>query len=772
MAIPRFFKYFIKKIPFDRQVTSPEAPSYVSSLSIEINALAHTIAQIVFAYGTIDERKQNTKRAQQIRDRLEYVANTRYELLEQEFFEVLSTKIIEIVQAVNPVDTIVLELDGTAPAAKIVQQRQRRYRGATAEESPKFNSDAITPGTDFMQRLDAYLRSFIDVQKGQGPRKRGEVPKAVAWHQKVIYSSHLVPGEGEHKIMDLMRAGAYNTASTGAHILHGADADLILLTSMSPLQNMVIMREEQDPEPGAEELEFIYVENFKLYITEELKGAETAVHDFVVLTFFIGNDFLPHSPAFSGDMFNTIQALMGAYRATGLPLTTDGDINWDNMRQFCIQLARSEEELLRRQSTDTKVHPLSVFSHVKEVGSFNFKIGRDDWYSNALGIRTTDDRDFEIIRRLMGAGVMTQITNEQLIRLVTDYLIGIRWVYRYYTGGMANVDVYWFYQSYYTPLLSNVAWTVRQMSGLDLEQYASVVDPKLTVEGGMEAIDPVSQLLAVIPPQSAYLIPPEVRGLVVEESSISDFYPVEYVSDIGGVVKTYKDKGIALLPFVDFRRLGLALETTSFTASRARLYEEAGNEVWAADEIRIAKFEELRKNRELARRIEDENYRALYPSRGRGSRGRPERPDRPPGRGGFGRGGSERPPGRGLSASSQGAAAPARDEGEAPRPPRPPRASRDQPRGDFQGGRGGFRGDRGGFRGGRGDFRGNRGGFRGDFRGGRGGPRGGPPSQTGLQRGPLSQGVLQPGPAPTRAPILATIGSAPTRTPLFSQQTR
>ena len=88
--------------------------------------------------------------------------------------------------AVRPRKLLFMAIDGVAPRAKMNQQRSRRFRSAQeAEEKaeceaklreewakegrdvpprsdkPPFDSNVITPGTPFMDRLATFLRAFI-----------------------------------------------------------------------------------------------------------------------------------------------------------------------------------------------------------------------------------------------------------------------------------------------------------------------------------------------------------------------------------------------------------------------------------------------------------------------------------------------------------------------------------------------------------------------------------------------------------------------------------
>lgn len=61
----------------------------------------------------------------------------------------------------------------------------------------QFDSNCITPGTEFMAALSDHLRYFV----------RMKIRDDASWQRvRVIFSGHEVPGEGEHKIMAYIRA--------------------------------------------------------------------------------------------------------------------------------------------------------------------------------------------------------------------------------------------------------------------------------------------------------------------------------------------------------------------------------------------------------------------------------------------------------------------------------------------------------------------------------------------------------------------------------------
>ena len=73
-------------------------------------------------------------------------------------------KIELIIKTINPSKNIIVAFDGVPPIAKLNQQKNRRYKSWSQEEitksinkiehQVKWNSAAITPGTNFMDKLD------------------------------------------------------------------------------------------------------------------------------------------------------------------------------------------------------------------------------------------------------------------------------------------------------------------------------------------------------------------------------------------------------------------------------------------------------------------------------------------------------------------------------------------------------------------------------------------------------------------------------------------
>jgi len=172
-------------------------------------------------------------------------------LSDTQMFANIFRYIDKVVHIAKPKKLLYMAVDGVAPRAKMNQQRQRRFRSAREAQdardaaaaqgefvdSDPFDSNCITPGTDFMTKLHHSLQFFV----------RKKLKEDSLWQSfKIIYSGADVPGEGEHKIMLYIRNMKMQPGYSPnlRHCVYGLDADLIMLGLVSHEPHFALLREE------------------------------------------------------------------------------------------------------------------------------------------------------------------------------------------------------------------------------------------------------------------------------------------------------------------------------------------------------------------------------------------------------------------------------------------------------------------------------------------------------------------------------------------------
>ena len=106
---------------------------------------------------------------------------------------------------------------------------------------------------------------------------------------------------------------------TRSHVIHGLDADLIMLALATHEPRFTILRDAQRKgkrvstaggsrdDPPYHAFELVKIDTLREYLERDLRDAdwtgvrngfdlERAIDDFIFLCFFVGNDFLPSMP--------------------------------------------------------------------------------------------------------------------------------------------------------------------------------------------------------------------------------------------------------------------------------------------------------------------------------------------------------------------------------------------------------------------------------------------------------------------------------------------
>jgi 5'-3' exoribonuclease 1 len=308
MGVPKFYGTWIKKQNFLNSILS-KLPLNIYSLSIDFNSLIHEAAQFIYGYGEYDNI-----------NRRRFIITQSKEQTEMELFIKITELLSRIINKTSPIEYIIISIDGVVPLAKMNQQRNRRYLsklskyGITTEELIDipilFDSSQISPGTEFMFRLDYYLKNWI-------------TQNLTILSNNVIYSSHMEPGEGEHKILDIFKKteNLKYAPSGSTHVIYGLDTDLIMLSLTLNISGLYLWK---DTNYGNDVL---YIDAFKFELGKKYQ-TKTAISDFILIISLLGNDFLPHHPTLN-DYERSINDIMNIYIKLSLELTIiNNNIYW------------------------------------------------------------------------------------------------------------------------------------------------------------------------------------------------------------------------------------------------------------------------------------------------------------------------------------------------------------------------------------------------------------------------------------------------------------
>lgn len=547
MGVPSLYKWLTQKYPEIKLKVDPSENRIVDNLYLDFNAIIHPCCNKSL------DNMQST---------------------DSELYGNLEEFLDDIMGRIRPRRLLYISVDGVAPRAKLNQQRARRFTQAKGikdegkfyfkddcgsepnghrrikiindvdalspsstdeldfdeEEAIKadggvFDTNAITPGTEFMHRLDLFLQEIISY-KISADEKWANV--------NVIYSGYRVPGEGEHKIMQYIR-NSQNPAHTS--VIFSPDADLIFLGLTLFDYNVMILREEPKRASASgqgsyvqsvhKDYSLVNIPRLKNLLIREFKmlikipfDHKRFLEDWILLCFSVGNDFLPCTPCFeirTNALDKLTSILQTVYLRTRSFITDHGKINYNVLREVFRECAVREDQYImekRNNLIQTRQRMNIPFDQSEEFFLDNEK-GKIRFYVEKMGIRS----------------------EEELLKACKEYIRGLEWVYNYYFYDIPSWD--WYYPYHFAPFMVDLA----------LVKNVSVTFTK------GKPLRPMEQLLAVLPPLSKDLLP-ECLHRIFE--TLKDMYPLDFKVDM--FQKCMDWQAVAILPFLNIDAIVSAFE--------------------------------------------------------------------------------------------------------------------------------------------------------------------------------------------------------------------
>jgi 5'-3' exoribonuclease 1 len=361
MGVPKFFRWMSERYPAISQLIAENRIPEFDALYLDMNGIIHNCTH-----------KDSDSPS--------------FRMTEDKMFIAIFNYIEHLFGKIKPKKLFFMAIDGVAPRAKMNQQRARRFRtaldaekarekaireGAEIPKEEPFDSNCITPGTEFMARLTQQLKYFVSKK----------VSEDVDWQGvEVVLSGHEVPGEGEHKIMEYIRQAKAQPGydPNVRHCLYGLDADLIMLGLLSHDPHFCLLREEVTfGRQGAKKSKELEHQNFYLmhlcivreYLELEFQdleqpGAldfgydmERIIDDFILMAFFVGNDFLPNLPNLhinEGALALMFQKYKEVLPRLGGYINEQGVIHLERLKVLLGELSSVEHRFFEAEYQDAK----------------------------------------------------------------------------------------------------------------------------------------------------------------------------------------------------------------------------------------------------------------------------------------------------------------------------------------------------------------------------------------------------------------------------------
>lgn len=383
---------------------------------------------------------------------------------ESELIEETIRNIEKIIKDVNPSEAVWVAFDGVAPMAKIRQQRGRRFKSVPSEGS--WNTNAITPGTAFMNNLGVAFHAWS---------KRQTLP--------VHISATDEPGEGEQKLMERLRKNP-----TSHMVIYGLDADLIILALLQTTTMIQLYRENVAFGLKSTEKQYLYL-SIELLAKELSAKWNITMDEFAACMNLLGNDFVPHGLGYKIKEEGMERVLESYQRVRTLhpPIISGHEYNTPTLKALLQELAKEEPtyllEIAKKKLTSIP-------------GQFCFS-------SDPVERAKAEENDLPIVwaaeKVLIEEGRLRSNYKEAYQRVglwgtsskhvSVKYLEALAWCFAYYKG--IKVDMDWYYPWWVAPLLESV----------------EVPDHMVIPTTERPPLAPMDQLAMVLPLSSYSLLP-------------------------------------------------------------------------------------------------------------------------------------------------------------------------------------------------------------------------------------------------------------------------
>lgn len=444
---------------------------------------------------------------------------------DEEYERLLIDKCIDYIDEITKgqiIRNLYISIDGVVPFSKMAQQRKRRYLSVFRNEQihssvHRWDSNAISPGTSFMAKLNSRLH-------------KSRFKQILSW---TIISDSTEPGEGETKIFNFIKS---QNIEDNSLIIYGLDADLIMLSMLVEKNNSLFLMREAEFYRDHMDSKFLFLDIallknklldhiFSLTHTQSFKNP---IQNYVVICMLIGNDFIP-SLSYLKIANNSIDLLLLTLARCCEENSGVGDlIYFDNetwkLNSITLQLLLTE--LSTSEDTEySKVHS-KYYTNRKECRSESEKI---DHYGVCNKPPDTIYPNRDGWRRRYYSSLFSSATLDDICK---TYIIGLKWNVEYYLNNRCFTK--WHYPFDYSPTI------------FDLNNYITVTNTdELQIPSSQTYVSAWQHLAMILPKQSHHLLDRSLRDKL-SQLKYAKLYPVKY--EIQTYMKHYLHDCVPLIP--------------------------------------------------------------------------------------------------------------------------------------------------------------------------------------------------------------------------------
>lgn len=438
----------------------------------------------------------------------------------------------ELIKLIKPKKLIYIAIDGVSPLALLNYQRLKQFKKMKEIDEinilrEKFNQkienkwdcNSINPGTKFLHKLCKktihYIKKYNNLQ--------------------VIVSSAQDPLPGKDKIVNYFSKNPKNTT-----VIYSSNLELLTQILSSDRKNIYLLNKKQYIDINLIKKKIVnYFEEKTNYVS---KNKQTWIDDFVFISLILDNQYLPNIPCLLCQ-YDGISRILNSYITTQKkfkkhlvhPNTKEINVKFliDMLKSIATKETVHFQDNYKKDRYTTGKAPKHYQGYEKAMYEYMnlakerttdfVQLGKSNWksryYRHYFGIEDTDKNSIHQICKM--------------------YLQGISWAWKYLRIGVPSWN--WYYPFHQAPHLSDLVYVMRQVN---LNRF------KFKKNAPIHAFN---QLLAILPKNSIQLLPDSYKCLMHSNSTIADFYPIDFRQDF--IQKEHRDNGIPLIPFVDFDRL-------------------------------------------------------------------------------------------------------------------------------------------------------------------------------------------------------------------------